>query len=156
MSKREFKLNLEIERNYGKHKIRFGISEIVHVENGTERREAFNNLLLQLNDQIRLYEHTELGNVTLPQTSNAPDNGNSNNLETFTATHLVVENKQGKKYISVKGGKYAKFGVAVYEECQTDLPIEEYDYGVHDLTHMNLTAMVDVVDGKPRRTVSIR
>lgn len=153
---RKLTIAVNIERNYGKHKISFSMSESVTVANGAERREAYNNIVGQLEDQIRLYEHVNLGNLQLPQDNNGGAPQTNNVLEKFKVTALVVESKNGKRYVSVQGGKYAKYGVAVYEECITDLPIETYEYGVHDLTAHDLTATVDIVDGKARRTVSIQ
>lgn len=156
MSKRELRIVVEITRNYGAHSIKFGMGEVVKVANGSERREAFNNLLSQLDDQINIYEDVHLQHVTLPQ-GQSLRNDDLNKLEKFTITAINVEFKNGKKYISAQGGKYTKFGVAIYpDSCITDLPIEDYELGLHDMTVHNLTATIDLVDGKAQRVVSIQ
>lgn len=156
MSKRDLKLNVEVTRNYGLHSVKFGLSEIVSISNGQQRRDAFANLLVQLDDQISLYESVHLQETRLPNVVDSASNGTANNLEQFKPTTLMIESKGGKRIVSIKGGKYSKFGVPVYPECVTDLPIDSYDYGAHDLTQHDLTATVDIVDGKAKRTVSIK
>lgn len=156
MSKRELTISVAINRHYGQHEIRFAMAEVVRVANGAERREAYNNLLAQLDDQIKIYEDVHLQHVTLPQ-GQSLRNDDLNKLEKFTITAINVEFKNGKKYISAQGGKYAKFGVAIYpDSCVTDLPIEDYELGLHDMTVHNLTATIDLVDGKAQRVVSIQ
>lgn len=156
MSEREIKLKVEITRNYGVHSITFGMDEVVTVANGHERREAYNGLVKQIQDQIAVYEAYDLPNLKLPVLQgNQPQA--SNRVETFKVTHLVVESKNGKRYLSAKGGKYTKYGVALYPDtCETQLPIETYDYGVHPMDSLNVTATVDVVNGKAQRVLSIK
>jgi hypothetical protein len=153
---RKFQVSVEVTRNYGLHSIKFALSENVTVNNGQERRDAFASLMVQLTDQISLYESIHLPELRLPSVSNQHEASSPNNFKKVKATQLVVESKGGKRYLSVKGGEYTKFGVAIYPECDTAILLDEYDYGVHDLTPHNLDAVIEIVDGKPRRVVSLK
>lgn len=156
MASRSMTLTVNINRNYGDHSIDFGISEIVHVKSGSHRRSAFNNLILQLNDQIELYETVNLKQIRLPETSTKSNNV-EDNVIVLPITHIAIENKNGKKYMSGQGGQYSKHGVPIYADtCATDLVLDEYDYGVHDITAHNLKMAIDVVDGKPKRIIAIK
>ena len=155
MKKRRFRIDARISRNYGSHSVEFGISELVDCANGHDRRNAFNNLLGQLQDQIYVYEQTHLQDVRLPEPSSPITS--QGELQTIPLTHIIVENKNGKRMLSAKGGQYSKFGVAIYDDtCTTDLPLDDYDYGEHDFTGRGISFTVDIVDGKPRRVVSIK
>ena len=155
MNKRLLRLEFGITRRYGDHEIYFSMTENVNISSGRERVDAYNSLISQVNHQIAHYEKNHLPHVKLPQSS-----GNavvaSALLDSFNADKLVVESKSGKRYVSVKGGRWAKFGVPIYPECETDLPLDDYDYGEHDLSELGLTATVDIVDGTPKRTLSIK
>lgn len=153
-NKRDLRLNVEVTRNYGLHSVKFGLSEVVTVEHGQARRDAFANLLVQLDDQIKLYEETMLQDTRLPMVMSS---NTDSKVKTIPAVKLVVENKQGKREVSLQGGQYSKHGVPVYSDtCETELDIDNYEYGVHDLSHHNLTATIDIVDGKPKRVLVIK
>ena len=148
--------SLKINRNYGNHSIEFGLSEVAEIRSGAERRTHFNGLVKQLEDQIEQYEKHHLSHVTLP--TNAPaGQGALPLMETLRPSSIVVEHKNGKRMISLKGGKYQRHGVPIYEDtCKTDLPIESYEYGEHDISQHNLMATIDIEGGSPKRVTSIK
>lgn len=151
---RTLTLKVSIKRNYGKHEITYGIEETVEVENGDERRKAFQNLQGQLDDQINLYEAVYLPNVKIPDTGAVGSTAKAS--DTFPAKTLVIEHKNGRRETRVKGGAWEKFGVPLYEECETLFPHEQFEYGVHDISGYNLTATVEMADGKAKRIRSLK
>lgn len=156
MPRRAMNFHVEITRNYGSHTIKFGISELQNVSSGSERRAHFNNLVSQLEDQIEVYERTHLPHVDLV-TFPKPHEADDTVLNQGKPTALVVEHRNGRREVSLKVMQYQKHGVPVYSDtCITDLPLAEYELGEHDLTHLDLTATVDIVDGKPKRVLSIK
>lgn len=152
---RTLTLKVSIERNYGQHKITYGIEETVEVANGDERRKAYENLQAQLDDQIHVYEAVHLSRVRLPN-GQAGNNGSSQTSDTFPAKTLLVEFKNGRKEIRIKGGAWTKHGVPVYQECETNFHIENFEFGVHDISSYNLIATVEIVAGNPKRIRSLK
>lgn len=152
---RQITIGIQIKRNYGDHEITFAISEYVDVMSGADRREAYNNLLGQLEDQIKVYEAVSLPHVQLPNRSAHSQAGGSNS-DTFPLESIIIENKQGKKYVSATGGRWSKFGVPIYKGCATDLDISALDYGVHDFSHLNMTCTIELEGDKAKRVRSIK
>lgn len=147
-------VTISIRRKYGDHEIEFSLQEFHSVENGQERRDAFNGVLAQLNDQILIYETTHLKNYRPATTTNEKP---LNRVETVPLTHLVVEHKNGARHVSAKGGIYKKFGVACYDDsCQTELDLDLFDYGEHDMMADNLVMTVDIVNNKAQRVLAIK
>ncbi len=155
MGVRTFQVKAEITRDYGKHKITFGLVESVECSSVGEVKEAFLNLQSLLENQITVYEAVSLPHVKLPNQSNSVE-GNQHTGESFQLETILVESQGGKRRVKAKGGKYQQFGVPVYEECATDLDLKLLDYGVHDFKHLNLTVKVELDGDKPRRALSIR
>jgi len=144
-----------IKRNYGKHEIYYEISEQIEVANGQERRDAFQNLQAQLEDQISVYEHVSLPHVKLPAGGPA-DSGSKGTTDTFPVDSITIESVKGKKHIAAMGGKWKKFGVPIYSECETSLDVSLWDYGVHDVAHLGLTAKIYIEGDRAKRVMSIK
>ena len=154
--KRTLMLRVGVTRKYGAHEVYFEMAEQVDIENGEQRREAYLNLLAQVDDQIKHYEHFLLPTVKLPMGgSSAPASGNASTKE-FKPDSISVEFKDNKRQVSLKGGEYQKFGVPLYKECDTVWPIETADFGTHDLRNSGLVAVVELVGGKPKRVLSLK
>lgn len=153
--KRKFQAKVEIKRRYGDHEITFGLSEEIEADSIGGVQENLLRIQSLLENQVTVYEKVSLPHVRLPhQTSTTQgDNGSSEN---FLLDTITVDSQGGKKIIKAKGGQFTKHGVPVYPECATDLPLETLPFGVHDFRHLNLTVKCDLVDGKPKRAVSIR
>lgn len=152
---RTFVIRAGVTRNYGAHSVYYEISEQVAVEHGQARRDAFMNLHAQLEDQINVYEATLLQHVKLPAGSAALAPG-AETRDTFAIDFISVEHKQGKRYVHVHGGKWKKFGVPAYKECDSALELDTMEYGEHDVIKLGLVATVDLIGGKPKRVVSIK
>lgn len=152
---RTFVIRAGLKRNYGKHEVYYEISEQIEVADGQQRRDAFQNLQAQLEDQIRVYEAVSLPHVRLPQESGSRGNVESGQ-DSFPLETIIVESKSGKRYVSATGGKWKKYGVPIYKECDTELDIEALHYGVHDMTTFNITATIEIVGGKAKRVVAIK
>lgn len=155
MTERRFLVRAGLKRNYGKHEIYFELSEEISAASTGQVREAFLSLQSLLDEQVKVYEQTSLPHVALPDSRNTGASSAAG-LETFALETIKVESQDGKKRIKACGGKYVKHGVPVYEECQTDLPIETLDYGVFDYRELKLTVSVQMDNGKPKKAVSIR
>ena len=155
MTKRMLELSVSITRNYGKHSIEFGMKEICEIGSGSQRRSAYNNLVSQIEDQVELYETVSLNQVRMPE----PETQEGSSLDKVVVLPLVtlsIESKNGKRMMSGKGGQYSKHGVAIYEDtCNSTLDFSSYDYGEHDMGDLDLKMKVDIVDGKPKRVLSI-
>lgn len=152
---KEYLIRAGIRRNYGLHEVYYEISEQVTVSNGQERRDAFQNLQAQLEDQIKVYEAVSLPHVRLPQTAGHPQTGNANS-DTFPLESIRVEFSQGKRIVRAIGGKWKKFGIPVYDDCDTMIGHEALDFGEHPMSELNLTVHVELEDGKPKRARSIK
>lgn len=151
---RRLTLKVTIKRNYGQHEISYGLEETVEVSNGDERRKAFQNLQSQLDDQINIYEAVYLPHIVLP-TGQANNSSKSTQSDTFPAKTLIIEHKNGRRETRIKGGKWEKHGVPVYDECETLFHVEQFELGIHDISSYNLTATVDIVEGKAKRVRSL-
>jgi len=152
---RTFVIRVGVRRSYGAHEIYYEISEQIEVESGEERRSAFLNLQAQLDDQVKVYEEISLPHVKLPAGTKG-SGAASVSLETFPLELIKVEFQDGSKRIKACGGKYMKWGVPVYKECFTELPIETLAYGPHDYRDLKLTCTADVEGGKPVRVRAIK
>lgn len=155
-NKRTVQLRVAIRRDYGAHQISFEIAEQVEISNGQERRDAFMNLQAQLEDQINVYEHVSLPHVKLPSGSIVATGNDGWTTDTFPISKISVEFKQGKRWVAAHGGKWQKFGVAVYKECSSVLNIEDLALGDFDCSHLNLTATISIKDGSAKRVDSIK
>jgi len=155
MTKRTFLARAEISRDYGKHKITFGLSESVECSSVGEVKEAFLNLQSLLENQITVYEAVSLPHVRLPHAGGVDEKAVSS-ADSFILESVLVESVGGKKRVRAIGGKYTKHGVPVYPECGTDLNVFKLDYGSHDFRHLNLTVKAELDGDKPRRALSIK
>lgn len=155
MSERKFLVRAGIRRNYGKHEVYYELSEEVTVSSTGGVREAFVGLQSLLEEQIRVYEAVSLPHVKLPD-GQPQTQGGDNQEDTFQLETLKVEFQDNKRRVRACGGKYLKWGVPVYDDCGTDLPIETLGFGVHDFRHLNLTVKVEMEGNKPARARSIR
>lgn len=157
--KREMRINVKIERDYGKHKIAFELGAIVEVASGHERQAAFDNLVVQLEDQIKHYEDIQLPHVKLPQGSASPaPKSHAENVghEAFLVETIKVESVEGKRRVRCCGGKFTKHGVTAYPECETNYPLESLDYGVHDVKHLKMLATCEAEQGVIKRVRSLK
>lgn len=155
MAARTFLIKAEITRDYGKHKVTFGLSEQVDCESSGAVKDAFLSLQSLLENQITIYEAVSLPHVRLPHVSSS-SGGESSSADSFPLEVIRVESSNGKKRIRAVGGKFTKHGVPVYQECATDLDLDLLDYGNHDFKHLNLTVKYESENGQPKRAVSIR
>lgn len=155
MGTRTFLIRAEISRDYGKHKVTFGLSESVECASSGAVKDAFLDLQSLLENQIQIYEQVSLPHVKLPNAVGAVE-GYQHSGDSFPLELIKVEFTEGKKRIKAVGGKYTKHGVPVYKECATDLDVEKLDFGVHDFRHLNMTVKVELDGNKPRRALSIR
>lgn len=154
--KRALTIKVGIKRNYGKHEIYYEASELVELSSGHERQDAFNNLYAQLDSQIRHYEEVFLPLVKLPNVSETHNDGGENGTDTFTLEKITVENYQGKRRVKAVGGKYAKWGVAVYDGVVTDLDLDALAYGEHhQFAALKLQVVAELEGGKAVRVRSI-
>ncbi len=155
MTKRTFQLRAGIKRSYGQHEISFEIAEQIEADSTGQVRDGYISLLALLNNQIKLYEELELPHVKLPQ--GAVTNAGGQSAEQFNLDTISVEFTDGKRVVKAKGGKYDKFGVRVYDECQTDLDIAGLTFGEHkQFSTLNLTCYVDLENGKAKRVRAIK
>lgn len=154
-NKRTFVIRAGVTRRYGDHEIYYEISEQIEASNGQERRDAFQNLQAMLDDQVKVYEAVSLPHVRLPQGSAAASTGGTVS-DTFPLESIIVENKQGKRFVSACGGRWAKFGVPIYKGCQTDIDIANLDYGVHDFSHLQAVCTIELEGDKAKRVRSIK
>lgn len=143
-------------RKYGAHEVYFEIAEQVECKSGEDRRTGFLNLLAQLDDQIKHYEHFILPTVKLPHGQQPANGGNGSSTKEIKPDSISVEFTSGKRMVSLKGGEYQKFGVPLYKECDTAWPIETAEFGIHDLKESGLIAIVEIVGGKPKRVLSLK
>lgn len=152
---RTFLAKAEITRDYGKHKITFGLAEQVECGSTGEVKEALLNLQSLLENQITVYEAVSLPYVKLPN-AGLPEQTGVSSGDAFTLESILIESVGGKKRVRAIGGKYTKHGVPVYPECGTDLDLFTLDYGSHDFRNLKLTVKVELDGDKPRRALSIR
>lgn len=153
---RTFMLRHGVTRNYGAHSVYFEMAEQVELENHEQRRDAFLRLIAQVDDQIKHYEAFLLPSVRLPQGGNAASASGAASTKEFKAKSITVEFTKGKRMVSLLGGDYIKFGVPLYKDCDTQWPVESADFGVHNVEHLNLTAIVEIIGGKPKRVLSLK
>lgn len=147
-------VTISIRRKYGDHEIEFSLQEFHTVENGLERRDAFNDVLSQLNDQILVYETTFLKDYKPTQPTGEKHHTRT---EIVPLTSIVVEHKNGVRHVSCKGGIYKKFGVACYDDsCQTEMNLDTLDYGEHVVVEEGLMMTVDIVNNKAQRVLAIK
>lgn len=154
MAEKRFLVRAGLRRNYGKHEVYYELSEEVSVSSTGQVREAFINLQSLLEEQITVYEKVSLPHVQLPAGVVEKPNG-SNDDSTFTLETIKVEFVDNKRRVRAVGGNFKKYGVPVYDDCGTDLPIETLGFGVHDFRSLNLTVKVEFENGKPVRARSI-
>jgi hypothetical protein len=158
-AKRQMSFRVMVKRNYGAHEISFELGEILDISSGHERQSAFDNLLAQVNDQIKRYEELELPHVKLPmgQASQAPKSHAENvGHEAFLVETIKVEHVEGKRRVRCCGGKFLKHGVTAYPECETNYPIESLDYGTHDVRHLKMLATCEAENGVIKRVRSLK
>lgn len=157
-TKRQMSFRLGMKRNYGKHEVYFELGEVVEVGSGHERQAAFDNLLVQLKDQIRHYEEIELPFTKLPHDDGSAASAVSHNgTDSFILEKIVVESYQGKRRVKAVGGNYSKWGVPCYEGVVTDLDLDSLAYGEHhQFAKLKLTVIAEMENGKPKRVRSIK
>lgn len=155
-SGKEKLLRLGITRNYGAHSVYFEVSETHTLSSGHQQQEAFDNLHSQLNYQIARYEEFFLPHVKLPASNQTVSQAKTGSTEEIKIDKILVENVGGQRRVKAMGGKYEKFGVPCYKECDSTINLDSLEYGVHDYSHLNLTAVVELQGDKPKRVKSLK
>jgi hypothetical protein len=135
------------------HSIEFAIQEVVECVSGLDRRNAFDNLHTQLEDQIAHYEAEHLPNVRLPQVAQQDETPNRD--DTFAVVQVVVEFTNGRKRFNVRGGRWMRHGVPVYEDSPAFDYVKDFDLGEHNISHGSLVATAQVVNGSPKRVIAM-
>lgn len=153
---RTLMIRVGLTRKYGAHEVYFEMAEQVEVHNGEERREAYLNILAQVDDQIKHYEHFLLPLVKLPHGGNPATVSEAATTKEIKAKSISVEFTKGKRWVSLMGGDFIKFGVPLYKDCDTQWPVETAELGIHNVEHLNMTAVIELDGKKPKRVLSLK
>lgn len=83
--------------------------------------------------------------------SNGSIVGSGSHVEEWFATAISVEERNGKRYYRVRGDKWEKFGVPIWDEVckQTDIPFEKLAVGNTIIN--GYKAVCEMKDGKPTK-----
>lgn len=106
------KIEVSVTRRYGVEDVTFAISYVAAV---ASRREL--DIQYKWAEDEMHHQHERFSADTLPKVK-APSESLTNDGagEWYPANEIVVEVKNGKRYYAVKGGKYEKHGVRVWDE----------------------------------------
>lgn len=133
---------VQIAKNYGDTSVTFGYSATFTTSNENERQQAFKVCQWVIAEQFKEFERNELFRTAPPpqsmKTTAYPH-------EDFVYTSIEVENKSGKLYYKLKGGKYEKFGVRVWPEVLKAAGVnpDQFQPGTYPLTGKAVVMMVE-------------
>lgn len=152
-SERVLTISCSVRRDYGAHQVEFAVSEVVTVNSGVARRNAYNNLYENLSDQIALYETVYLPHVKLPQNTGQKHSVNDDGIDVFKVDSIEIS-YQGEKRIKVRGGRWLKHGVPIYPDSPIYSLVEDLDYGTHE-SFKGWTATAQLSKGIPKRITGL-
>lgn len=144
-----------VTRNYGAHSVYFEVSEQIEISSFAEQEDALDTLINQANHHVSRYEEFFLPHVKMPQGFAGSAVTSTPTLDTVKLDKIIVENVDGKRRVKAVGGKYEKFGVPCYKECQSSIELDSLEYGKHDYSHLDLKVVIELEGGKPKRVRSI-
>lgn len=127
----------------------FGASGIV-MDGNTKR--AYTQLYKAVIDAVKSFP-----NVSNP-TNNGGNNADTkavNTTELIEAVAIKVENRNGKTYYRLAGGRWLKFGVAVWPEVWEKAGIDPSSYPVGDHPFKARMVVQLGADGKPEKVLEI-
>lgn len=158
-------ITVGITRHYGKISIELGATIYVEAASFLDFNAAYNELYDRVIDEHRiiaaklaatsaLSSTSPQPNGTAPQPSAAPavKPATAGGDETFLAETLSIEKRNGKRYYSVRGGRWQKFGVRLWPDAHI---LQNLDWDITALPegdHMPprpLTAIIEMRDEKP-------
>ena len=151
---RQLGLSVKIQRNYGRHAIEFGIQEVVEVDNGGDRHLAYENLIAQLSYEIEQYELTHLNDVRPAQQQEERQKTEGN--VTVPITHISHNFQNNKHIYRGHGGKWSRYGVPIYPECQMAWELDELPLGDFPMPTDGYFMVCNLEGGQPKRVVRIQ
>lgn len=144
------KLEFGMTRHYGSVSIHFQVSDIVEVTSITEQQAEMEKLIAQV-----WFHHDEYAKTHLHKTPPPPSRSDSDYkkpdtfLERIPCDVATLTIDDGKRYIKIKGGKYVKHGVVIWDEVLKTTDILER-MGTSTQVDMKGYTMVVDTSGRPK------
>lgn len=109
------KLTAAVTRKYGAVEATFGAELIIATDANEGPRQAYAVLLDIINDQFAHYESAVL-HTSAKETPVYDQKGVGAKPAIVECRELIVDEKNGKQYFHVTGGKWSKHGAAIWPE----------------------------------------
>lgn len=164
-------ITVQITRNYGPLSLTLGVSAECEVLNEAARQRAINEmtdtLMLEHRRQVERLKPTSSNKSGPPSSGDQMSPGNPTHdgtpsaaTEIIDVDYIDVEEKGGKKYYKVMGGKFKRYGVRIWpedEEVTGGVPELNFAYfgtGRHPVK-AGYRALVSMAGDKPLKVLQI-
>lgn len=148
---KQVKISMSISKHYGAESVAIGAEKTYLIASPHDHLRAVDALAAAIHEM-----HEHYASAHLPQTnptSGLSPRGIADALEEIKVEEIKVEEKGDKRYYKLAGGKYAKWGVRVWDEVLDASGINGQDLPV-GVSPMSGRATVMLREGKPHKVIA--
>lgn len=145
---------IKIQRQIGGDIVTITASDIVEAKERDEIKAHNLALTARALESMNAIEREMSAYFPVPKSSQ-PTQTTGEGTDTFVIDSIEFAIERGEPKVRILGGKWAKFGVPVYSEMLSALPINTRDYAELNDFLVGKTAIAQLFGGKPKRIIKI-